>query len=68
VAVFAVTSTMNMSLFTFAVMAIAVRPFDDAGGTFGVVVAVAGLRRVEEVADDDEHSEDEEGEALHDGG
>ena len=49
-------------------MAIAVWAFDDTRGAFGVMVAVAGLRGVEEVADDDKHGEDEEGEALHDAG
>ncbi len=62
-----VTTTMNMSLFAFAVMAIAIRAFHDASRAFGVMV-VAGLRSVEEVADDDKHGEDKEGEALHDAG
>jgi hypothetical protein len=59
---------MNMSFFAFAVMAVAIRAFNNARGALGVMMAMAGLRSVEEVADDDKHGEDEEGEALHDDG
>ena len=47
-----ITSTMNMSLFTFTIMAIAIRAFDNTSRAFGVMavampVAVVGFGRLD---------------------
>ena len=66
--VFAVAPAVNVALFALAVVAVAVGALHDASRTLCVVVtvvAVSGLGILEQVAEDEEDSADEERKGFH---
>jgi hypothetical protein len=62
---FSITTAMNPSFFTLAVMTIAVRSFNDASCPFTVVVPMSSLSLFKEVENNEQSGENEHWHKLH---